>query len=407
MPDRRDDASDALPDPPGLPPRRGESGRAATVPPPPESESVDDVEEPGESETRAHDGGVFPCAKCGADLRFRPAMQTLRCDYCAHVNAIPQSEDEIEELDFREWIAKASDDSGTEDVVVLSCGTCGAQPEVDAGVTSLECPFCGSAIVRQGESKRLIKPWGVLPFIVERRDGRTLFRKWLKGLWFAPSSLKRGASIETKLHGVYLPYWTFDSKTVTVYRGKRGTVRTRGYGKNRRTYTSWRSVSGTVLHAFDDVLVRGSRSVPEKLADELEPWDLGSMKPYEDAYLAGFRAEAYAIDLREGFGRATSLMDGVLRAKVERDIGGDRQRITSMKTEHRGVTFKHILLPIWISAYRYNGKSYRFLINGRTGEVQGERPWSWVKISAAVLAGLAVVGIAFWVINGSGWVSHG
>jgi hypothetical protein len=54
------------------------------------------------------------------------------------------------------------------------------------------------------------------------------------------------------------------------------------------------------------------------------------------------------------------------------------------------VTFKHVLLPVWLAAYKYRGKSYRFVVNGRTGAVQGERPWSAWKIAFAVILGLIV-----------------
>ena len=40
---------------------------------------------------------------------------------------------------------------------------------------------------------------------------------------------------------------------------------------------------------------------------------------------------------------------------------------------------------------RYNKKVYRFMIDGRTGEVQGERPWSIVRITLAAAAGIALL----------------
>jgi hypothetical protein len=147
-----------------------------------------------------------------------------------------------------------------------------------------------------------------------------------------------------------------------------------------------------VWNAFDDILILASRSLPKKYADRLEPWDLESLEPYGDAYLSGFRAESYRVTLREGFEEARTVMDSTIRSSVRRDIGGDHQRIHSIRTQYDDITFKHILLPVWISAYRFREKVYRFLVNARTGEVQGERPWSWVKIALAVLAGLAVIG---------------
>ena len=57
-----------------------------------------------------------------------------------------------------------------------------------------------------------------------------------------------------------------------------------------------------------------------------------------------------------------------------------------------------MLLPIWVAAYRYRGQAYRVVINGQTGRVQGERPWSAWKIAVAVVLGLLVAGgVGYWI----------
>ena len=116
--------------------------------------------------------------------------------------------------------------------------------------------------------------------------------------------------------------------------------------------------------------------------------------PYAHEYLSGFLAERYKIDVRGGWSRANERMEEVIREDVKRDIGGDHQRIQALRTDHRNVTFKHVLLPLWICSYRYKERVYRFLVNARTGEVQGQRPWSWVKIT---LAGLVVAALVLLV----------
>ena len=78
---------------------------------------------------------------------------------------------------------------------------------------------------------------------------------------------------------------------------------------------------------------------------------------------------------------------------VRRDIGGDVQQIQAMDTDHSNETFKHILLPVWLAAYKYNGKSYRFVVNGQSGRVQGDRPWSVWKIAAAVILALIAAAV--------------
>lgn len=160
----------------------------------------------------------------------------------------------------------------------------------------------------------------------------------------------------------------------------------------------WRNVSGRVARFFDDVLVLASKSLPKKYTDGLEPWDLSALEPYRPEYLAGFRAEGYTVELEGGFTQARHRMDRVIERDVKFDIGGDRQRISQLRSSVSGVTFKHVLLPVWLAAYKYRGRSYRFVVNGRTGRVQGERPYSAWKITFAVIAGLLVAGVVGFVL---------
>ena len=121
------------------------------------------------------------------------------------------------------------------------------------------------------------------------------------------------------------------------------------------------------------------------------------MEPYRVEYLAGFRAEAYSIELEDAFGEARGHMDRMIERDVRFDIGGDRQRVGQVDTDIRDLTFKHILLPVWLAAYKYRGKSFRFVVNGRTGKVQGERPYSPIKIAIAVVVGLVIAVIVGFV----------
>ena len=186
-----------------------------------------------------------------------------------------------------------------------------------------------------------------------------------------PSKLQAYARKEGALRGVYLPFWTFDSVTETAYAGQRGdfyyvpvpVTRT----VNGRTVTQtqmvqkvrWRPARGRVRRHFDDVLVLASQGLPRSMTEALEPWDLGAIKPYTPAYLAGFQAEAYAVDLEEGFAAADQRMQARIAADVRLDIGGDVQRIGAMDVRHLDRTFKHVLLPLWIGAFVYGAKSYR------------------------------------------------
>ncbi|RMH44087.1 MAG: primosomal protein N' (replication factor Y) - superfamily II helicase, partial [Alphaproteobacteria bacterium] len=280
------------------------------------------------------------------------------------------------------------------------CPGCGAVIEFDGIRHAADCPFCGTPVVVDTGKTRRIKPRALLPFAIDEDMARKALGEWLGSLWFAPSGLAAYARKGRRMRGIYVPYWTFDAATRSDYRGERGVVhtvtRTRTVNGERRTVREqrirWTPARGTVSRFFDDVLVLGSTSLPQKYTDGLEPWDLAALEPYRPEFLAGFGAEGYTVDLDEAFAAARQKMARVIERDVRFDIGGDRQRIHAIDTEYRDVTFKHILLPVWTAVYRYRGKPYRFVVNGRTGRVQGERPWSGWKLAVAITLGALVAG---------------
>ena len=140
------------------------------------------------------------------------------------------------------------------------------------------------------------------------------------------------------------------------------------------------------------MLVGATRTLPRAILDRLEPWDLPNLVPYNESYLSGFQSEIYQVDLDEGFEQARGIMDSRIYHAILSDIGGDQQRVNSLETQHAATTFKHVLLPVWSAAFRYNGETYRFVINGRNGKTQGERPYSVVKIVFAALLGISLLG---------------
>ena len=361
----------------------------------------------GSGETAAQGGPdlkQYPCKACGAKLQYKPGTSALQCGACGSETHIPQTEADIQELDFHAYLAKAGAETVTDERRTVKCESCGAETTFSEHETSNKCPFCDSPLVAQAMVKRLIRPQSLLPFKLEKSDASQRFRDWVGKRWFAPNDLKALARA-SDIDGIYVPYWTYDCNTETFYTGERGidyyeteTYTTTENGetvtKTRQVKrTHWYPVSGVVWNVFDDVLVVGSKTLPTKLAQNLGPWDLKSLAPYADDYLSGFKAESYQVELAEGFEVAKDIMDGTIRQTVRRDIGGDQQRIHAVKTRHDNITFKHILLPIWLSAYRYRDKVYRFLVNGQSGAVQGERPYSALKIALFVVTLLAIIGL--------------
>ena len=381
----------------------------------------------------------WPCARCGAPLRFEPGATELRCPFCGHVQAIAPSAGRtarraLGELPLDAGLRDDLPEGMVEPVRSTRCPSCGATVEAKGAEFALPCPFCASPVVIDAGDVRRIRPQALIPFALTEDQARDALTRWLGGLWFAPNALLQYTRAGRAMAGLYVPFWTFDADTRTTYSGQRGdhwyetrmvTVNVGGRMQQQARqvrHTRWTPARGQVARGFDDVLVTASAGLPQGLGDALTPWDLGALVPYSPDYLAGFRAEGYTISLRDGHAAARERMAQIIAGDVRRAIGGDEQRMIRSDTDWSGETFKHILLPVWMAAYRYGGKSYRFLVNGQTGEVQGERPYSAWKIAFAGLAaallalalvylrdpaalGLPVPGWMTWVEPGapSGW----
>jgi hypothetical protein len=262
-------------------------------------------------------------------------------------------------------------------------------------LTSTDCSYCGAPIQRDKahELKNRLPVDGLCPFGVEKNVADQKLKGWVTSRWFAPNEFTR-RGVEGRFDGVYMPFFTFDAMTFTRYRGQRGDTywETEGSGQNKRRVAKirWSPASGSFQRFFDDVCIPALKSLPQKLLTGLEPWPTERLLPFTDQALAGKLAHTYEIELPDAFTLGKARMESELTTDVKRRIGGDVQQISSQETAYSALTYKHVLLPVWILAYRYGGKPYRVVVNAVTGQVNGERPYSPIKIAIAVFFGVAL-----------------
>ncbi|WLQ32398.1 hypothetical protein P8A18_02575 [Streptomyces castrisilvae] len=346
----------------------------------------------------------YPCQACGATVEFAPGSDAMRCPYCGHEQAVATAAREVREHGFDELAALPAKPRSpvAGGMRTYLCPGCGAHTESDD--LSVNCQFCATALVADPEATERVQPEAVVPFGLDRDAARDALRSWTSSRWFAPSRLKKVSEAET-FKGSYLPHWTYDAQTATSYRGQRGThyyvTETytttedgRSVTKTRQVRrTRWSNVSGTVSRAFDDVLVAGTSHVGHEQLDKLTPWPLEEAKPFQPEYLAGFRTVRYDVEPEDGLVTAKERMATVIKSDCRSDIGGDEQRVTSLDTQYSALTFKLMLLPVWFLTYLYAGTSWQVMVNARTAEVIGERPYSKAKIAAAVVSGLVIAAL--------------
>ncbi len=347
---------------------------------------------------------IFPCEQCGAKLNYSVATGELTCPYCSHVNKIERAFSQVVEKDYEKALQELKNFSEHPSEITSSkCPTCAATFELSEDIHASECPFCGSAVVNEVSRYRPIKPQALLPFAIDKKKAKILFKEWLKGRWFAPNKLKEYSAEDSTLEGIFVPYWTYDADTHSRYSGRRGdayyvseSYTENGVSKTRRVEKiRWSSVSGELSKNFDDVLVVATNSQTNASYN----WDLKNLVDYDEGFLSGYESEVYSVELDDGLKSAKTTMTYHIREAVKRQIGGDRQEISSLNSDFFNITFKHILLPVYASAFKFDGKVYSYIINGRNGEISGERPYSVIKITFAVLSALVIGGAIYYFSN--------
>ncbi len=354
----------------------------------------------------------FKCNQCGSDLDYAIGMHSLKCVSCGEVDPIEATPlDMFLAHDYKEAISAIDYFDPQAVNHELNCQNCGANFILPANVHAEECPYCDLNVVVPVALSRQLKPDGVMPFEVHQHQAEAAFKGWINGLWFAPTALKRKAVQAQPILGSYVPMWAFDAQVYSSYSGQRGDnytttvqVRTRVNGRMQtqtRTVVKirWRNRSGNVHNSFDDVITMGSTSLPLKFQNFLSDWDMRKTQNYNEKFLSGFRSELYQIGLPEAFNLAKDVMLKTIQATVRGDIGGDHQIIHQINSDYRQVGFKLILAPMWVSAFNYKNKSYRYVINGQNGKAFGERPWSVYKIVGLILSIVSVAGLMYLFSN--------
>ena len=344
-----------------------------------------------------------PCINCGAELKYQPGTKNVSCEYCGHQETISIDESGFKELELYPYLKEMGSQKHSEEVSMLHCKNCGATQHIEENYKSLHCVYCSMPLVLEDQFKEeWILPGAVLPFQIDRKKSYQIFQQWVKRLWFAPNKLKKAALDPQFTKGLYLPYWTFDAQLQASYSGQRGeyyyeTRRVRNsQGKmvrQRVRKTRWYPASGRVSGFVDDTLVEASKQRKGRVPSKIAHWNLKLLQPFNSSFLRGFVTEKYTIPLKQGHLAAKSEAEDIARRWCRQDIGGDTQRITSMKVKLSEETFKHILLPVYISAYRFNGKEYNFFVNGENGRISGTRPYSAWKIFFTVLGVLLVIAL--------------
>lgn len=331
------------------------------------------------------------CPGCGSQVVADLAGEQIQCPHCGRRELLA-SKGQVEELDL-ESLLKLEEDKAGEPLAEFSlvCQSCGAKTAHPAHIKVLECPFCASNVIRDEKDQGSpFQPVGILPFQCTPEEASVLIRGWSRRLWFRPKAVQQLSRLDEFLP-IYVPFWTLDCGVKVNFqgriRGHKEVTEETGFfifrSQKKRDWHYDEAVDSFRRAKYDDFLVSASHGLPAEHLDELKPFSTHSLLvPYSPKFLAGLAAEEAQIGPKGAWQRAEEqLRLREYRKAVEnvrRDPADDIDLQVSYEFAQR--QGKPVLLPVFVAAYRHGGKVYRVLVNGETGRVSGEAPYSLWKL---------------------------
>ena len=344
------------------------------------------------------------CPACGAQAEWNPGKQMLVCPFCGTQSPYEIHKDTgaIQEIDLVKTLREMPDELRGWDTERRSvqCQSCKAVMVFDPAKVGQNCEFCGSpALIDYTELKSPIRPQSLLPFKVSQDQIRDGIRRWYASKWFAPGALKHKAAVD-QVKGLYIPYFTFDAQVHCPWDAEAGYyyyvsesfTDSQGRPQTRQVrHVRWEPASGEIDHFFDDEPVPATKGINESLLRGVEPFPTSELVPYDTAFLSGFVVEHYQVVLVDAAKSSRDQMNAHLMTLCGQQVPGDTQRNLEIHPDYSGLTFKHILVPVWLVTYLYGAKMYQIVANGCTGVIAGQYPKSFWKIFFVVVIALIVL----------------
>jgi DNA-directed RNA polymerase subunit RPC12/RpoP len=324
---------------------------------------------------------TYQCPQCGGHITFEVDEQSLTCQYCGYqedIQHLISSEKDEKTLDFT--LPTERGHQWAQSRTLLACQQCGADSLWPEGQKTLNCPYCGSGqLITSQETQALIEPQGIGLFEISAEETRSHLNEWLGKGWFTPDQL--ASSIQSvDLRAAYYPFWTFDGTLELHWQCE--------VNEGNHDHPHWVSQKGNEYEMFDDLLIAGNQSLEQTDIDHLTPFFLDDLLAFRPEYLAGWPGLTYNIPLAKASLAAREKIVRLVRKELPRRVLPHKQKrnLTTGTVNWLNLTYKHVLLPLWTGTYRYQGQTYRVMLNGQTGKVTGEKPQDRFKKTLFILS---------------------
>jgi DNA-directed RNA polymerase subunit RPC12/RpoP len=283
--------------------------------------------------------------------------------------------------------AQSAADTSRESTHNFRCTGCGASMSYDAQAGGLRCPFCGSTQLEKQADAKVLAPRRVVPFATSREQAVDSMRKFLgRGFW-KPGDLATRAMVVT-MTPVYVPYWIFRAETHTYWTADTDQLPAYSSG-------DWRPLSGEHHGRYENLLIGASGALTPRETHEICPFDLSTAADPDRVNLEKVTVEQFSVMRKYARPLARQGLENLEASACTAQYVPGKCRNMQVNTRIEGLSSEPVLLPIWIMAYRYNKKLFRFLVNGQSGQATGQAPISLKKVFAV---GGLVIGVLILIL---------
>ena len=342
-------------------------------------------------------GSNAKCKNCGSNVVFDPKTQTLVCPNCdSHFDFNKKQEEVKHKIDEGKLNDNSKKhDSWAKEMKVVKCETCGAEIMLTGLEMSKTCPYCGSDYVAETSVLPGLTPDVVVPFTFNQSDAGDYFVKGMRRKFFAPRALKKKLPAN-KIHGIYVPTFTFDADSETRYNGVLIKKRTHTDSKGRTTTTTIRiPINGIQNCTHKDYVVETSTKINSKQMNGILPYEFSkSSFAYDLNFIRGYSIEHYENRFADCYERAKSDMRQAIRSAILSKYDYTTVDYLNMDVKFSDELYSYRMLPIYSLEFEWKKKKYMVLMNGQTGKVGGGYPKSALKITITVLGIIALVALA-------------
>lgn len=265
----------------------------------------------------------------------------------------------------------------------FECRGCGASMNYDAGAQALKCPFCGSIDLAEEQGRSILAPELVLPCAIDQGQAEGSLRAWLGASFWHPDDLRSAAHL-TELRAVFVPFWIFTARVRTYWTAD--TDRTPPGAR-----ADWVPLAGGHEREYVDLWVPAGRAIGRDELAAILPFDIGAAVAPQGIDLAHVTVEQFAVSRRSARPLAQGRLEALEVEAVAAEVSG-RCRNVHVNVLMQDATSRPALAPLYVMAYRYRDRLFRFVLNGQTGRATGTAPTSAARV-AAVVALVAIVAI--------------